>query len=55
MRSLSLIVAVCSVLFVAATEPTAPSYENLNAVVWMQTSVEYRASRAVLWQAHLTI
>jgi len=35
---------LCLVFGLIAAAPTAPTYENLNAVLWMQTSVEYRAS-----------
>jgi len=35
----------CAVLALGMAQPTAPlTYENLNAVLWMQTAVEYRAS-----------
>lgn len=41
--------AYAAVLFsrvaIGFAPPTAPTtYENLNAVLWMQTSVEYKAS-----------
>jgi acid phosphatase len=36
---------LCSLFALGAVQPTAPpTYENLNAVLWMQTSVEYKAS-----------
>jgi 5'-nucleotidase (lipoprotein e(P4) family) len=36
---------LCSLLALGSAEPTTPStYENLNAILWMQTSVEYKAS-----------
>ncbi|MGH9745632.1 MAG: 5'-nucleotidase, lipoprotein e(P4) family [Candidatus Acidiferrales bacterium] len=38
-------VLFCSLLALGLAQPTAPpTYENLNAILWMQTSVEYRAS-----------
>jgi 5'-nucleotidase (lipoprotein e(P4) family) len=40
----ALIVALCSLLLLGLAQPAKPSYENLNAVLWMQTSVEYRAN-----------
>jgi acid phosphatase len=40
-------VILCSLLALGLVEPTAtPTYENLNAILWMQTSVEYKASTA---------
>jgi 5'-nucleotidase (lipoprotein e(P4) family) len=36
---------LCSLFALGFAQPTCPpSYENLNAVLWMQTSVEYRAN-----------
>jgi acid phosphatase len=35
---------LCSFFALASPQSTAPTYENLNAVLWMQTSVEYKAS-----------
>jgi 5'-nucleotidase (lipoprotein e(P4) family) len=34
----------CSLFTFALATPVAPTYENLNAVSWIQTSVEYQAS-----------
>jgi 5'-nucleotidase (lipoprotein e(P4) family) len=34
----------CTFLALVSAEPTANTYENLNAVLWVQTSVEYQAS-----------
>jgi 5'-nucleotidase (lipoprotein e(P4) family) len=35
----------CGFLALGLSQPTAPAtYENLNAVLWMQTAVEYKAS-----------
>lgn len=37
--------AACTFLALGLSLPTAPAtYENLNAVLWMQTAVEYKAS-----------
>ena len=35
---------LCSFFSLASASPAGPTYENLNAVSWIQTSVEYRAS-----------
>lgn len=36
---------LCSLLIFGFAQPTAPpTYENLNAVLWMQTAVEYKAA-----------
>lgn len=35
---------LCSFFALASPQSTSPTYENLNAVLWMQTSVEYKAS-----------
>jgi 5'-nucleotidase (lipoprotein e(P4) family) len=43
-RSLVCIIASLSFLTLAFASPGGPSYENLNAVSWIQTSVEYQAS-----------
>jgi hypothetical protein len=38
-------VFLCSILAFGLAHPTAPTtYENLNAVLWMQTAVEYKAA-----------
>jgi 5'-nucleotidase (lipoprotein e(P4) family) len=45
LRTTVCIAVLCSLLglgFAPATAP--PTYENLNAILWMQTSVEYQAS-----------
>jgi 5'-nucleotidase (lipoprotein e(P4) family) len=44
MRITPSVTAVCIVLGLTFPGPTANTYENLNAVLWVQTSVEYRAS-----------
>lgn len=44
MRAAVSITLLWLVFGLTAAPPTAPSYENLNSVLWMQTSVEYRAS-----------
>jgi acid phosphatase len=44
MRSTASLVMLCSLFVFSFAQPTAPAYENLNAVLWMQTSVEYQAS-----------
>jgi len=36
----------CSSLTLAFAATVGPTYENLNAVLWVQTSVEYQASSA---------
>lgn len=36
---------------IAARPVAAPTYENLNAVLWMQTSVEYRANSTEIYRA----
>jgi acid phosphatase len=37
--------AFCSLFAIGFAQPTAaPSYDNLNAVLWVQTAVEYKAS-----------
>ena len=36
----------CSSLKLAFAATVGPTYENLNAVLWVQTSVEYQASSA---------
>lgn len=41
----------CSFLALASAEPTAKTYENLNAVLWIQTSVEYQASATQTYRA----
>jgi 5'-nucleotidase (lipoprotein e(P4) family) len=43
-RKSALIVILSSLLILGASQPTPVTYENLNAVLWMQTSVEYKAS-----------
>ncbi|MFI5098050.1 MAG: 5'-nucleotidase, lipoprotein e(P4) family [Candidatus Acidiferrales bacterium] len=44
-RSTVFIAIPCSLFAASFAQPTAPpAYENLNAVLWMQTSVEYKAS-----------
>jgi 5'-nucleotidase (lipoprotein e(P4) family) len=43
LRSVAFVAAICSLLLGAAPR-AEPTYVNLNAVLWMQTSVEYRAS-----------
>jgi 5'-nucleotidase (lipoprotein e(P4) family) len=44
-RAVSCSAILFSLLALGSAQPTAPrSYENLNAVLWMQTSVEYKAS-----------
>ena len=36
---------LCSIFALGLAKPTAPTnYENLNAVLWMQTAVEYKAA-----------
>jgi 5'-nucleotidase (lipoprotein e(P4) family) len=36
----------CSFLTLSFAAPAGPTYENLNAVLWIQTSVEYQATAA---------
>jgi 5'-nucleotidase (lipoprotein e(P4) family) len=38
------LVVFCSLFTLALATPVGPTYENLNAVSWIQTSVEYQAS-----------
>ncbi len=40
------VAVVSSFLMLAFAAPVRPTYENLNAVLWIQTSVEYQASAA---------
>jgi 5'-nucleotidase (lipoprotein e(P4) family) len=44
LRSVVSSAAICSLLLLGAAPQVEPTYVNLNAVLWMQTSVEYRAS-----------
>ena len=44
LRSVASVAAIGSLLLLGAAPPADPTYVNLNAVLWMQTSVEYRAS-----------
>lgn len=45
LRTIACITVFCSLVGLTFAQPTAPlTYENLNAVLWMQTSVEYKAS-----------
>jgi len=44
LRSVASFAAIGSLLLLGAGPPAGPTYVNLNAVLWMQTSVEYRAS-----------
>ena len=44
LRSVASVAAMCSLLLLGAAPRAEPTYANLNAVLWMQTSVEYRAS-----------
>jgi 5'-nucleotidase (lipoprotein e(P4) family) len=44
LRTTALIIAVCSLLTFGCAQPTERTYEDLDAVLWMQTSVEYKAS-----------
>jgi len=44
--------AVVSLFVLAAARPVAsPTYENLNAILWMQTSVEYKANSIETYRA----
>jgi 5'-nucleotidase (lipoprotein e(P4) family) len=43
-RAIVSISLLCLVFGLTAAPPTSPTYENLNSVLWVQTSVEYRAS-----------
>jgi len=45
LRTTAYTAVLCSIFALGFAPPTAPTtYENLNAVLWMQTSVEYQAS-----------
>jgi acid phosphatase len=44
MRTATSIACLASFLMMSSAQPTRLTYENLNAVLWVQTSVEYRAS-----------
>jgi 5'-nucleotidase (lipoprotein e(P4) family) len=45
LRPTACTVVLCSLFGLGLAQPTVPiTYENLNAVLWMQTSVEYKAS-----------
>jgi 5'-nucleotidase (lipoprotein e(P4) family) len=44
LRCVTFVAAICSLLLLGAVPQAAPTYVNLNAVLWTQTSVEYRAS-----------
>jgi 5'-nucleotidase (lipoprotein e(P4) family) len=45
LRTIAYVAVLCSLFTLGSAAPTAPStYENLNAILWMQTSVEYKAS-----------
>jgi 5'-nucleotidase (lipoprotein e(P4) family) len=45
LRTTACTAVLCSLFALGFAQPTAPlTYENLNAVLWMQTSVEYKAS-----------
>jgi 5'-nucleotidase (lipoprotein e(P4) family) len=43
-RTIAVIVSLASLLTLGAAAPTEHTYENLNAILWMQTSVEYKAN-----------
>lgn len=45
-RTGTCVAAFCSFFALAFASPVGPTYENLNAVLWIQTSVEYQASAA---------
>jgi len=44
LRATACIAVLCSLFALGFAQPTSPTYENLNAVLWMQTSVEYKAN-----------
>jgi 5'-nucleotidase (lipoprotein e(P4) family) len=50
-RTLACIAVFCSYLALSSPKAPAPDYENLNAVLWMETSVEYRASATQTYRA----
>ena len=51
LRSLAGLTAFCALLLLGSAKPVAPTYDNLNAVLWMQTAVEYRASTGQTYHA----
>jgi acid phosphatase len=44
LRTTARFIALCALLALGCAQPTGRTYESLNAVLWIQTSVEYRAS-----------
>jgi 5'-nucleotidase (lipoprotein e(P4) family) len=50
MRRYAICAVLCSFFTLGMTPRVAPTYENLNAVLWMQTSVEYRASATQVYR-----
>jgi 5'-nucleotidase (lipoprotein e(P4) family) len=50
-RTLVAAVIGCLLLTLSAAEPTGRTHESLNAVLWMQTAVEYKASAVETYRA----
>jgi len=44
MRTTSTLAVISTFVALALASPAGPNYENLNAVLWFQTSVEYQAN-----------
>src|ERR1035441_1780725 len=45
------ITVLCSLFALVSASPVGSTYENLNAVLWIQTSVEYQASAAQTYRS----